>query len=91
MIPEEYKARVNPNKKIILGSIYRPEEIARNLFSSFRKLDETNVAIGLISDIKLKSFDLAVRNRAIKASGENRVKNLKQFMDFIKSNSSNNK
>ncbi|MGC8533693.1 MAG: L-threonylcarbamoyladenylate synthase [Candidatus Parvarchaeum sp.] len=90
LIPEEYKARVNSNRKIILGSIYEPEEIARNLFSSFRKLDEIDVEIGLISDIKLKSFDLAVRNRVIKASGENRVNNLKQFMDFIKSKLSSN-
>jgi L-threonylcarbamoyladenylate synthase len=84
-IPCEYKAKVNGNKKLILGSKDKPDEIARNLFSSFRKLDEIDAEIGLIADMKLDSFDLAVRNRIVKAAGENKVKNVKQFIKFIDS------
>ncbi|MCL4397125.1 L-threonylcarbamoyladenylate synthase [Candidatus Parvarchaeota archaeon] len=86
LIPYEYRTKVNGGEKIILGSNNRPEEVARNLFSSFRKLDEIDADIGLIADLRLKSFDLAVRNRVVKAAGENRVKNLKQFIEFIRKN-----
>ena len=84
LIPFEYRAKVIGNKKIILGNKSKPEEIARNLFSSFRELDEIDADIGLIADMKLKAFDLAVRNRIVKAAGENKVKNVNKFMEFIK-------
>lgn len=84
LIPYEYRTKVEGGEKIILGSKSKPEEVARNLFSSFRKLDEIDVDLGLIADMKLKAFDLAVRNRIVKAAGENKVKNVNKFMEFIK-------
>ena len=84
LIPYEYKEKVSGNKKIILGSINKPSEIARNLFSSFRRLDEINAEIGLIADMKLDSFDIAVRNRVMKAAGGNKVKNLSHFIKLSK-------
>jgi len=86
LIPCEYKEKVRGSKKIILGSMNKPEDIARNLFSSFRKLDEIAVELGLIADIKLDSFDLAVRNRIMKAAGENKVKNATQFIRVFEYN-----
>jgi L-threonylcarbamoyladenylate synthase len=84
LIPSEYSANVRGNKKIILGSKNKPIEIARNIFSSFRELDEINAEIGLIADIKLDSFDIAVRNRVIKAAGENRVRSMSRFIRLFK-------
>ena len=84
LIPSEYSKKVNGNEKIILGSESKASEIARNLFSSFRKLDEIDAEIGLIVDMKLDSFDLAVRNRVAKAAGENKVRSLSHFIRLFK-------
>lgn len=54
-------------RKIILGSKSNLFEIARNLFSSFRKLDKMNVDICLLEEIKGEGIGLAIANRSMKA------------------------
>ncbi|MEM0143353.1 MAG: L-threonylcarbamoyladenylate synthase [Candidatus Parvarchaeum sp.] len=79
--PIEYSRYFKKTKTINLGSIKESKSISRNLFSAFRKLDEIDAEFGLISKIRLKSFDLAVRNRMEKAAGENQIKDMKSFFE----------
>jgi L-threonylcarbamoyladenylate synthase len=53
---------------IVLGSEMDLYEIARNLFSSFRKLDSLRVKFGLIQTFEEKGIGLAIMNRIKKAS-----------------------
>ncbi len=81
--PKEYLSNFKGMKVIVLGKLSEPQSITRNLFSSFRKLDQIDVDFGLISDMKLDKFDLAVKNRLLKASGDNKVSSLSEFKKLI--------
>lgn len=53
-----------------LGSDRNPYDIARNLFPSFRALDESKFARGIIHSFKEEGIGLAIMNRIRKASKE---------------------
>ncbi len=84
IVPIEYADGFKGAKIIVLGSIKDPISIARNLFSSFRELDETGVNFGIISELKLSALDMAVRNRMEKAAGKNMIINLKDFTGYFR-------
>jgi L-threonylcarbamoyladenylate synthase len=72
---DEISKKIPANIKIIkLGSESSMNDIAKNLFSSFRKLDSENVDICLIQKFKNKGLGRAVMNRISKASSSNQNK-----------------
>jgi len=54
---------------IRLGSELSLYEVAKNLFDSFRKLDETDVDVAFIQTFPEKGIGLALMNRIVKAAG----------------------
>lgn len=65
---KELAAKVNTDS-IVLGSRENLYEIARNLFSSFRKLDKSEYSSGIIEEFEGKGIGLAIMNRIVKATG----------------------
>lgn len=58
---------------IVLGSEKNLYDIARNLFSSFRKLDTLDVKFGVIQTFEERGIGLAIMNRIKKASSHNLI------------------
>ncbi len=58
-----------PEPKIILGSNDNLYTVAKNLFKSFRQLDDLDVDMGVMEPFPEKGIGLAIMNRAKKASG----------------------
>ncbi|MGC8645649.1 MAG: L-threonylcarbamoyladenylate synthase [Thermoplasmata archaeon] len=54
---------------IILGSKDNLYEVAKNLFTSFRKLDKSEFKRGVIEEFEEKGIGLAIMNRVRKATG----------------------
>lgn len=68
---------INKNNNVIvmsLGDRNHPEEIASNLFSSFREMDEQKVDIIFSEGININGIGLAIMNRMKKAAGFNIIK-----------------
>lgn len=68
---------------IELGSENNLYEISRNLFDSFRKLDKSNVDIGVIHSISEKGIGLAIMNRTRKASGFSSIYNIEDVWKYV--------
>jgi L-threonylcarbamoyladenylate synthase len=60
-------------ESIILGSRNDLFEVARNLFSSFRKLDRSNHFVGVIECFEERGIGLAIMNRIRKATGGKKI------------------
>ena len=84
IVPSEYANDFKDSKVINLGSIKKPISIAKRLFSSFRELDEINVAFGIISEFNLSLLDLAIKNRMEKAAGENKFMKVNDFISSFR-------
>ncbi|EHP68685.1 Sua5/YciO/YrdC/YwlC family protein [Metallosphaera yellowstonensis MK1] len=69
--------------KIILGTRENLYSVARNLFKSFRLLDQLDVDVGLMEPFPERGVGLAIMNRARKASG-NSVISLEEAERFAK-------
>ncbi|NMB95730.1 MAG: threonylcarbamoyl-AMP synthase [Clostridiaceae bacterium] len=68
---------INKNNNVIvmsLGDRNHPEEIASNLFRSFREMDEQKVDIIFSEGININGIGLAIMNRMKKAAGFNIIK-----------------
>jgi L-threonylcarbamoyladenylate synthase len=68
---------------IILGSEENLYEIAKNLFDSFRKLDELNVDVGIMQGFSERGIGLAIMNRSRKASGYKIVKSEEDIFKYV--------
>lgn len=60
-----------PQNKIILGSIFRPETIAENLFNSLREIDKRNYQKAYVQFFDTVGINAAIMNRLLKASNHN--------------------
>lgn len=65
---EETKNSFNNIPTICLGSRNKPEDIAKNLFESFRKCDELGYETIILEGIEDSGIGLAVMNRAYRAA-----------------------
>ncbi|BBG24081.1 L-threonylcarbamoyladenylate synthase [Sulfuracidifex tepidarius] len=80
---KEVEVKVPPQiPRIVLGSEENLYEIARNLFSAFRKLDTLDVEMGVIQSFPEKGIGMAIMNRARKACGFSSIRNLKEAEQY---------
>jgi L-threonylcarbamoyladenylate synthase len=68
---EQTKNLYGINEIISLGDRLKPENIASNLFLSFREFDKKNIQVILAEAIDNSGIGLAIMNRMIKAAGYN--------------------
>lgn len=61
---------LHPDLLVILGSKFRPEEVAGNLFEGLRLCDERGMALILAEGIEETGIGAAVMNRLRKAAGQ---------------------
>ncbi len=66
-----------------LGSEANLYEIAKNLFSSFRKLDGMDVDLAIIQSFPRRGIGLAIMNRIVKASDSKEVGSLEELRGYI--------
>jgi L-threonylcarbamoyladenylate synthase len=59
---------------ISMGSIYRPYEVAKNLYKGLREVDKTKADLCIALGIYERGIGLAIMNRLRKASGHNIIK-----------------
>ena len=64
-------ARNYPFDKIILGSIYKPETIAENLFNSLREIDKKKYDKAYVQFYESGGINAAIMNRLLKAANHN--------------------
>lgn len=68
---EENCKRYKEGKVISLGSTYRLEDVAHNLFETLRRFDDIGVDIILSESFEEKGVGIAIMNRLKKAAGYN--------------------
>ena len=67
----EDKKYINTEKYIDIGSKNNLNEIATNIFSALRKVDDQNVALAIIEGVKKEGLGLSIMNRIIRACENN--------------------
>ena len=68
---EEDEKYIKTSKFINVGSKYNLNEIAKNIFSALRKIDEMNVDVALIEGVDKKEMGLSIMNRLTRACENN--------------------
>ena len=67
----EDKEKIHTDKFINIGSKNNLSEIARNIFSALRKVDDENVTLAIIEGVEKKNLGLSIMNRLVRACENN--------------------
>lgn len=83
LITKELVNEFKDKDMIVLGSDENLYEVARNLFESFRLLENRDTELGVMVGFPERGVGLAIMNRARKASGFNIVQKLEDVYKYV--------